>query len=200
MRGRRGLLCGVFAGALLAGCASLPGFSPPPLDTYELTAPAPSAAGRRLTRTQILVAEPSALKALDGQEIVIKTGPASVQYLSGAQWSDRLPRIVQARLVEAYQISERVGGVGKPGEGLAIDYQVIVDIRAFEIRVDGPARAVVEFHVRVLDDRNGVVRASRTFTGNAAVSGSGNDAFVAALDRGFDSVATEIVDWSISVM
>jgi cholesterol transport system auxiliary component len=34
----------------------------------------------------------------------------------------------------------------------------------------------------------------------APVSGTGNDAFVAALDAAFGQVASEITEWSISVM
>ena len=78
---------------------------------------------------------------------------------------------MQARLAETFQRSGSFGGVGKPGEGLAIDYQIIAEIRAFEVRVDGGERAEVELFVRILNDRNGVVRASKTFTASAPVLG-----------------------------
>ncbi|WP_313958402.1 ABC-type transport auxiliary lipoprotein family protein [Chelativorans salis] len=188
------------AALLLGGCAAIPGFGPPPVDAYDIGAPVLPDTGRRLSRTQVLVPEPSALKVLDGQDMVVRTSSGAVQLLGGARWSDRLPRLVQARLVEAYQRSGRVGGVGRPGEGLAIDYQVIVDIRAFEIRPGGGDRAYVELNARVLNDRNGVVRASRDFTAIAPVTGSGTAALVAALDRAFQHTAAEIVDWSIGVM
>jgi cholesterol transport system auxiliary component len=167
------------------------------LDTFELTAPG-AGDGRSRSRRQILIAEPSALKALDGQNIVIKPSPGVIQYLAGAQWADRLPRIIQARLAETFQRSGSFGGVGRPGEGLAIDYQVIVEVRAFEVEVgaDGRERASVELFVRLLNDRNGVVRASRSFTATAPVSGSGNNAYVAALDQAFNEVATAIVRWA----
>ena len=181
----------------LSACAALPGGGPAPLDTFELSAPQVAGAGSR-SRSQILIAEPSALKALDSENIVIKPTAGSIQYLKGAQWADRLPRIVQARLAETFQRSGRFGGVGKPGEGLAIDYQVITEVRAFEVRVDGGERADVELFVRILNDRNGVVRASKTFEAGASVSGSGNDAYVRALDAAFGEAATEIVTWADS--
>ena len=121
---------------VLSGCALLGGTKV--LDTYELTAPA-AGDGRGRSYRQILIAEPSALKALDGQNIVITPAPGNIQYLKGAQWADRLPKIVQARLAETFQRSGEFKGVGKPGEGLAIDYQVIVEVRAFQIRVNGAA-------------------------------------------------------------
>ena len=174
---------------LLSGCALLGGGSKP-LDTYELTAPT-AGDGQGRSRTQILIAEPSALKALDGQNIVIKPAPGVIQYLKGAQWADRLPRIVQARLAETFQRSGHFGGVGKPGEGLAIDYQVIAEIRAFEVRVDGGERAEVEMFVQAAQRPQR--RGSRASPPRRPLSGAGNDAYVAALDRAFGEAAVEIV-------
>lgn len=154
----------------------------------------PSRAGRG--RVQILIAEPSALKALDGQNIVIKTGHGSIEYLKGAQWSDRLPDVVQARLAESFEQGGGFAGVGMPGQGLAIDYQVITDIRAFEVTGGGGARAQVRLFVRLLNDRNGTVRAARTFDASVPVSGAGNDAYFHALDAAFGQVAAEIVGWA----
>ena len=167
-------------------------------DTFELTAPESERPAARRTRTQILIAEPSALKALDGEKIVIKPSAKEVQFLAGAQWSDRLPRVVQARLADTFQRSGLFGGVGKPGEGLAIDYQIITEIRAFDVRLDGGDRADIEIHVRILNDRNGVVRAQRTFTATSPLSGAQNAAYTAALDRAFATVATDIVNWTAS--
>jgi len=178
----------------LAGCAALPGGGPAPLDTFELSAASVNSGSR--SRRQILIAEPAALKAFDGQNIVIKPADGSIQYLKGAQWADRLPLIVQARLAETFQRSGRFAGVGKPGEGLAIDYQVITEIRAFDVQVAGGQKAVVELFVRLLNDRTGEVRAAQSFTASAPVSGSGNQAYVSALDRAFGDAAAQIVNWT----
>lgn len=183
---------------LLQGCAALPGGGPAPLDTYDLTSSRVEAPGPRRARTQILVAEPTALKVLDGEKIVIRPSASSIEYLAGAQWGDRLPRLVQARLVDAFIGTNRLGGVGKPGEGLAIDYQVVTEVRAFGVRVDGTRRAEVELHVKVLNDRNGVVRNARTFAASSPLAGAGNADYVAALDRAFAEVRGEIVAWVLA--
>lgn len=140
------------------------------------------------------------MKALDGQNIVIKAAPGSIQYLKGAQWADRLPLVIQARLAETFQRSGAFGGVGKPGEGLAIDYQVIVEIRSFQVKVGGGDEAQVELFVRLLNDRNGEVRASKSFTASSPVSGSGNQAYIGSLDRAFGQAAQEIVRWTVSII
>jgi cholesterol transport system auxiliary component len=185
------LLClGLFA----SSCAGLGGGSKA-LDTYDLAVPSVNEKGPRKSAIQILVAEPQALKALDSESIVVRTGPSAIQYLGGAQWGDRLPKIVQARLVQAFENSGRFGGVGRPGEGLAIDNQIITDIRAFEVRTNGADVATVEIFVKLLDDRNGVVVASKIFK-NTVTAGAGPDAFVRALDAAFDKTASEIVTWA----
>lgn len=192
----RNLILGALMAGLLPGCALLGGGAAP-LDTYELSAASPVGAGTRRSRTQILIAEPSALKSLDSENIVIKPAPGEIQYLKGAQWADRLPRVVQARLAQTFQESGRLAGVGLPGEGLAIDYQVIAEIRAFEIRLGAGDRAEVEIFIRILNDRNGTVRASRSFSASAPVTGTGNAEYTAALDRAFGAASQEIVDWAI---
>ena len=188
------------AAVLLPGCAALPGGGPAPLDTYDLTIRSVETRSPARSRTQVLVAEPTALKVLDGENVVVRPAAGSIEFLSGAQWADRLPRIVQARLVEALQSTGRLGGVGKPGEGLAIDYQVVTEIRAFEIRLDGAPRADVELYVKVLNDRNGVVRTARGLRTSSPVSGSGNSAYIAALDRAFTQAAGEVVPWTLGAI
>ena len=189
----------MFGAILLPGCAALPGGGPAPLDTFDLSAQTVEV-GQRRSRTQVLVAEPSALKVLDGENIVIRPSAGTIEFLSGAQWADRLPRIVQSRLVEALQTTNSFGGVGRPGEGLAIDYQLVTDIRAFDVRLDGQRRANVVLYVKVLNDRNGVIRSARSFEASAPVGGSGNDAYVAALDQAFRQATADVVRWAVGVM
>ena len=198
MKSGRYLVAAALA-VFLPGCALVGGGSAP-LDTYELTAASPGETGPRRSRTQILIAEPSALKSLDSENVVIKPTAAEVQYLKGAQWADRLPKVVQARLAQAFQETGRLGGVGKPGEGLAIDFQVVTDIRAFEVRTDGPDTAVVELSVKIVNDRNGTVRAQKVFRGSAPVGGAGNPAFVMALDAAFAGVTADIVAWTLKAI
>jgi len=167
-------------------------------DTYDLrasvTGTGPAAKGR-----QILVQQPTALQAIDSEKIVVRVAPSQIQYLSKAQWSDKLPRMVQAKLVEAYENSGKVSGVGLPGQGLAIDYQLVTDIRSFEIDTTAGSRAVVEISAKILNDRNGSVRAQKVFRQVVPASGS-NDGLVKGLDRAFAGVTAEIVSWTLQLI
>ncbi|WP_343225670.1 ABC-type transport auxiliary lipoprotein family protein [Oricola nitratireducens] len=180
----------------LAGCAAIGGVRPT-ADTYELGVPTISEASPVRRGTQILIAEPQALKALDSQNIVVRTDPLTIRYLDESQWSDRLPRLVQMRLAQGFQNSGRFKGVGLPGQGLAIDYQIVTEIRSFGIEAASNT-ADVAIAVKILNDRNGIVASERIFEARAVAAGYGNPAYVAAIDRAFESVARDVVAWVTS--
>lgn len=168
-------------------------------DTFDLSA-VPRVEGPSARNRQILVPTPTALKALDGEQIVVRTSPSEIQYLARAQWSDRLPRLVQSKLVETFENSGKFGGVGMPGQGLAIDYQIVTDIRSFEIVSAGTRSAVVEISAKILNDRNGTVRAQNVFRKSVPVAAAQNEAFVRALDNAAAQVTGEIVDWTLRTL
>jgi len=176
--------------ALLSGCGTAT-----KNDTFDLSAinkaEGPSAHGK-----QILIPQPTALGALDREQIVVRVTSSQIQYLAKAQWSDRLTRMVQAKFVTAFENSHEVGGVGVPGQGLAIDYQVVTDIRSFEIDVARHV-AVVEISAKILNDRNGTVVAQNVFRKTSPLGGNGNEDYIHALDRTFAAVTGDLVAWTL---
>lgn len=179
---------------LLAGCAALGGTGAV-LDTYDLVAPAAVSAEPVRRGTQVLIVEPVAVRALDSQNIVVETAPFTIEYLGGAQWGDRLPRLVQSRLAETFERADRFAGIGLPGQGLAIDYQIVTDIRSFGIDL-AAGIAQVDIAVKLLNDRNGVIVADRQFEATVPISSSGDpDTYVRALNAAFADVSARIVAW-----
>jgi cholesterol transport system auxiliary component len=164
-------------------------------DTFDLasnaTGKGPTAHGK-----QLLIPAPTALSAIDSNQIVVRVNGSELQYLAKAQWSDKLSRMVQSKLVEAFENSGKVGGVGVPGQGLAIDYQVVTDIRTFEINATQHA-AVVEISAKILNDKTGTIRKQEVFRQVVPTSGTTNDIYVKALDKAFASVSSQIVDWTL---
>ena len=184
----------VFACALLAGCALVQPPKPAP-ETYDLTAP--SSFGQiGSSRAQLLIANPSSVAVLDTERIVLRPDPVVVTYLKGAQWTDKLPRLVQIRIVEAFENTGRIRAVGRPGEGLLIDYQLVLDIRRFEADT-ATGLAVVEISAKLLNDRNGRVVATQLVGGQASLAGSGKDEIVLALDAASQAAMERIVTWTL---
>lgn len=199
VRHRRALMRGaVFLPMLLvglSGCASKA-----PNDTFDLSASAVVSTNASAKNRQLLIADPTALKAVDSEQILVRVSNSEIRYLSKSQWSDKLTRMVQSKLVEAFEDTGRLGGVGKPGQGLAIDYQLITDVRAFEVATVGGDRGVVEISAKLLNDRNGTVVAQKVFRAEARAAGTSNEAYVIAMDEAFGSVTAEIVTWALTAI
>jgi len=185
----------VLSGAL-SGCTSL--VAGPAPSTYDLTALDSVPGLRGGTRAQLLILEPSALKVLDSEQIVIKPSAAEVEYIARAQWTDRLPKVVQAKLVETFENTGRARAVAKPGEGLVIDYQLVSDIRAFEASLESGRVARVSISVKLVSDRTGKVVRTKVFSKSVPLGGTDGLAVATALDDAFDLVSAEIVKWTYS--
>lgn len=189
------MLAAIMMSVIVSGCTTVP------LDTFSLSTAAQPQTTAQRKNVQILIPTPAALKALDSENIVVHSAPGSISYLKGAQWGDRLTNLVQARLVQAFENSGAVGGVGRPGDGLAINYQVQAEIREFGINAaTAPQSAVIAMAIRVLNDKTGEVRATRIFSISKPVSGVGNGAYIKALDTGFNQMSNDIVGWVVSVI
>lgn len=178
----------------LSGCGIFRG---PPAVTYELTAPQSIPSLRAGTTAQIMIPEPQALKVLDSERIVVSSD-SRITYYPDAQWADRLPAVFQAKAIEAFEQSQRARAVGRPGEGLSIDYQLLIDIRAFEFASSGNRGvARIEVSAKILNDRNGRVVATRVFKGEAPAARDEAGYVVAAVDAALNQVLIDLVRWTV---
>ncbi|MGD9740618.1 MAG: ABC-type transport auxiliary lipoprotein family protein [Bauldia sp.] len=176
--------------AALGGCALFPGLPP---ETFNLSAPA-SVPGRGSTDAQILVEEPVAIATYDTERIVVREG-AVLSYYPLVQWADRLPVLIQTLTVETLANTGRARAAGRPGEGLSVDYALLTEVRAFEYdALTGTAR--VDLFVRIMDDRNGRIVATRRFQSQRLVAADSPGGVVTALDLTLQDVLSEVVVWT----
>jgi cholesterol transport system auxiliary component len=177
------------ASALLAGC----GGGPPP-STFDLSAP--RGAVRRLSGggRAIVVQEPSAIAALDSERIVVRAANSELTYLPRAQWADRLPRLVQARLIQTFENRGRAA-VGRPTDRIVGDVQLIVDIRNFEVR-EASREAYVEIAAKIVGGTSGDVATARLFSASAPVGAIDGAGATAALDRALARVLLDVTGWA----
>jgi cholesterol transport system auxiliary component len=168
--------------------------SPPPAETFDLTAPSefgPPAA----QRGALIVAEPAALRILDTDRIVVRVRENEVAHLGGSQWADRLPRLFQARVIQGFENARRLRMVGRPGEGIDATAVLQTEIRSFEIDAARGNVARVEITARLVSTRNGRVIAGEIF--RAEIPGSTEQRAAAqALDRAMREVIVRIVAWT----
>lgn len=178
--------------ALLAGCAGSRVEA-----IYELTAldsPAPGAA----TSAQILVPEPRALEALSSPRIAVKPTALTIAYYPNVQLQDTAPKVLQRVLLDTFQNTGRVKAVGLPGQSLLINYQVVTDIRAFQVETFGTDLARVEVAAKLLNDSNGQVVTDRIFTAVVPISGDSPEAAAEGLNAALRELAVEVVNWTLA--
>lgn len=165
-----------------------------PRETFDLSAPEQISGVRGGSRAQILVKVPTALSSVDSNRIIVRPSGSVVTYLAGAQWTDTVPKLVQAKLVESFENARATRATAKPGDGLIIDYQLVSDIRRFEVS-DGAAN--ISLSIKLLSDRSGLVRETRIFNASSRSAGDKPADYVAAFDASFDKIARDIVAWVV---
>jgi phospholipid/cholesterol/gamma-HCH transport system substrate-binding protein len=165
-----------------------------PLPVYDLSAVRKLPAIDKPAPGQIVVADPSAVITFDTQRILVQEGGEGARLLDKAQWSDTLPKLVQAKIVESFEGTSWRGAVSRPVDAVNADYQLVLDIRNFKI-VAPPARADVELAARLVGE--GRVIASRSFQAAAPAASLEPAAVVAALDEAFGTAAAELVLWTV---
>lgn len=182
-------------GAALAGLLALSacGGGAPPA-TYDLTAPREGLSSGR-GRGLLVVAEPQALQALDSNRIVIRTSDGGIAYLPDAQWSDRLPKLIQTRLIQTFENGARIQAVGRPGDRLVPVAQLNSEIRSFGID-EKTGEAVIELSVKIVNDRSGRILAGQVFTSRVPSGGSiSGPVASAALDLATQALLRDVVRW-----
>ena len=184
----RALSLAVAGALLLAGC----GGGPAPT-TYDLSAP------RDFGRIGggggvLIVAQPTAVQALDSDRLIVKDSSGALSFLGGAQWADRVPNLVQTRLIQTFENGSRIAAVGRPGERIVPDFQLNTDIRAFNIDT-ASGQAVVEITAKLIGDRTGKVQRAKLFSARVPAGAEGAGA-AQALDQALSQVLIQIARWA----
>ncbi len=183
-----GLVC-----LALAGCALAAGSRPP--NTYDLVAPRSFSAAPKPASWQLVVYEPTAIHALETDRLMVRPSSDQVSYYKGVAWSDRLPRLVQARIIETFQNSGAVRSVSATNG----QYALITDLRAFQIDVSsGKAIAEIEIFAKLINVSSGKVLATKSFSARVPASTDSTNDAIAALNQGFTEVLQDTTTWVVS--
>jgi len=184
----RRLAVAVLAGAWLTGCGS---FEQAPT-TFDLSV-ADGARQLRPSGRLLVVAEPVALQTLESDRILVRGADGTVSFIPGVQWSDRLPRLLQARIVQSFENAGR--SVGRAGSGLSADVALTSDLRFFGVRTEGGAQAVVELSAKLVSS-DGRIERARVFRAATPLTAVEGPAAAAGLDQSMRKVLGELVRWA----
>lgn len=195
------LLRPVAALALLAAtaCSSLLSVQRTPFTVYSphYTAPAAPPAAARVD-WQLAIETPSASDTLDTPRIAVAPSPGVLEVFPAARWRDPAPAMLRGLIVQAFDDSQRIIGVGSASSGLRADYALGIELHDFQLELaGGSAHAAVRFQARLLDYATSRVLATQNFSEEAPAAGNDAASAFAAFQTALDAVIPKLVDWTL---
>lgn len=195
---RRSLL---FAGlgGLVAGCAKLPIGQPPP-QLYTLTPKSTFPTDLPQVAWQLAVERPNAPAGLSSARIAVARQPLTLDYYSAAAWVDDAPNMVQRLLIESFENSNRIVGVGREGVSFRSDYTLKVEIREFQAEYFDGAQIPtvnVRINVKLVQMPQRIIVASQDFETKRQAPTNRMVDIVNAFDGALGSVFRKIVVWTL---
>ncbi len=170
------------------------GPKPPPPEFVDLVGPAAFADPPSPLTVQVAVSEVSAPTSLQTQRISHRSGLDAPFVLGEAQWTDDAPKLIQIKLVEAFETAHLGAWVVRATDAGVQDFRLMVDLRRFEIDL-GSRQAVVELFVRLVG-KDGRVAQAENFRSEAPCGSADGPPAAAALSTAFAQVAIGIVKWT----
>src|SRR4029453_4617745 len=99
---------------------------------------------------QLAIDTPLASDALDTSHMLVMPTAGAIESYKGARWGDEMPMMLRGLLIQAFQDSGRITGVGAITSGLHADYSLTVDLYDFETQYrDGSPHAVIRLNVKL---------------------------------------------------
>jgi len=149
---------------------------------------------------QLIVPEPTTLMGFNTDKILLQPSEGESVPVANAKWADNLPILVQARVIESFERAGYAQAVSRTSDAISADYQLLLNIRRFQISAESePAMAEIDF-VAKLVDKDGKIFDATTFQGGAPVSGADAQAYVNAFDEVFGKLAGEVVTWATQAL
>ncbi|MBV8122167.1 MAG: membrane integrity-associated transporter subunit PqiC [Alphaproteobacteria bacterium] len=196
--GRRWFAAG--AGLALAGCASL-FVASSPSKLYRLTAPRNFPAGLPHVGAQLLIDLPQASADIDTSRISLSRSPLSLDYFADAEWTDRVPDLIQNLLLASFENSGAITAVNNNAGGMSTDFILRTEIRHFEAVYNNADRAPgvwVEVIAHLASARRRAIAATSRFEQHVPAAANDISSIVVAFNSATDAVLRGIVIWTLS--
>ncbi len=148
---------------------------------------------------KLTLPEPTTLLAFNTDKILTQPAPDESVPLDEGRWTDSLPILVQAKLLQTFENAGYAQSVTRTFGDFPASYQLSIDIRQFHVVTDGEPTAEVAFWVKLLDP-NGEVLDTRLLETSAPATGSDARAYVNALSAAFDKMELELLEWTTAAL
>lgn len=193
-------VCMVMAlGLLLGGCSILPKSETPVI--YLLPSATVAAVPDPVASADSLrIVTPQAARALDNNRIAVVPHGNVITSYQGARWSDRAPRLLRDRLLDAFRTDGRFAASSSDEAQLQAELDLTGDLRAFQTEyVQGAPVVVIRYDAQLVAGRSRKILATRRFDIQQPVAGKEVPQVVTAFGQASDRLSAQLIAWVTTI-
>ncbi len=185
--------------SIVAGIEKMTGGGTQPQKiTYDLLAAKGFDPPAKAIKGQLVLSEPTAVAMLETQRMLFSP---SRDYPDFAEfvWADSIPKLIQARLIESFENYDIAHAPLRSTDVGQADYQLLINVRRFQIATDPQAAAQIGLSARIVD-KDGKVVASQLFVQSQKFKSLEPVTAVAAFNDAFARLAKDVIAWTTQVL
>ncbi len=161
-----------------------------PKSTFDITVPA--------VDWQLVISPPAAQGAIDTTRIALAPSATRIEYYADAGWTDRMPLMLQALVLESFENSGKIVAVGRRAIGLRADFELRTELREFQAEYfSGKIEAHVAMNAKLVRSAERSIVGQSTFIAKEPVLQDSLPVVVQALDDALGSVMKRLVEWTL---
>lgn len=190
------------AGAAATGCG-VTLFDKEAPDLFVLTPKNTFTASLPTVDWQLTVELPLADAGINTSRIATRRSPVKIDYYQSANWIDTAPRMVQTLLVESFENSGHIVGVGRQSAALRADYTLLLELREFQAEyINGEAlpSAHVRLNAKMVRLPQRVIVAANTADYSARARSGRMADVVQAFDEALGKTLKTTVEWALTAV
>jgi phospholipid/cholesterol/gamma-HCH transport system substrate-binding protein len=183
---------------IVAGLERMTGSATPPRKViYDLKAADTFDAPRLPLEPGLVIAEPTATTRLQTQRFLFASDEEPHDDFVNAQWSDSLPALVQAKLLQSFENYD-IAHAPLRGDALTEGgVRLLIDLRRFDVAVAPNLRVNITLSAKLVDGA-GHLKAARIFEQSAPMASLTVPQAAMTFSRAFDMLARDVVTWTAS--
>ena len=182
--------------ALAAGCAVLPTKPAPRL--FILSPKSTFEEGLPKVDWQLSIDAPIAESGLNTSRVAVMRRPLTMEYFERANWIDTAPRMVHRLLVESFENSRRIVGVGRQSAMLRGDYSLITELREFQAETyDGKQVVRVRINAKLVQLPQRIIISTTSARHRVPYEGTSMENIVHGFDDALGKTLKDIVSWTL---
>lgn len=182
-----------------AACGIIPEPQPAP-QLFNLTPKSTFKEDLRRVTWQLGVELPTAPAGLSSARIAVTREPLTLEYYAAAQWVDDAPAMVQRLLIESFENSGRIVGVGRLAVALRSDYVLQPELREFQAEYPGegaPPNIRVRINAKLIKMPERRIIASETFERVLPSPDNRLPQIITTFDDALGKVMKDLVVWTL---